>query len=162
MGKKMISKILAANKQNEPEQYIDNDDDLVGEEEEEELSDLEAYNDDADQDAESIEEINHVEELNELTANIKVEFAKLMARKGGNPNNWMETMTIVNPKEIDENLNIDDDIKRELYFYNMTNENVIQGIMKLREVRKISITKYNYSIFNIYSKYLPIFRIKPR
>ena len=48
---------------------------------------------------------------NEFRDSIKNEFKILLAKKGGNPNNWLETLTITNDNEIDKTLNIDDDIK---------------------------------------------------
>jgi rRNA-processing protein EBP2 len=35
--------------------------------------------------------------------------------------------------EIPEDLDVEDDIKRELLFYNITHKNAIQGILKLKE-----------------------------
>jgi len=47
---------------------------------------------------------------------IKKEFVQLISKKGGNSKNWLETLNIVHEEAIDPNLNIDDDIKRELVF----------------------------------------------
>jgi len=80
------------------------------------------------------EEINLVEELKKHTEKIRKEYATLLSKKGGNPNNWLETLTLTSDNIFDEELNIDDDMKRELAFYNMTTENVVKGILKLKEV----------------------------
>jgi hypothetical protein len=87
-----------------------------------------------DRDVDEVEEINIVEDLNKHTEKIQKEYAGLLAKKGGKPS-WLETLTLTGDVNFDEDLNIDDDIKRELAFYNTTTENVVKGILKLREVR---------------------------
>jgi len=110
-----------------------NDEEEELEDEEDLGSDLEIQDNEEDQE-ESVEEINFVEELNQHAEKIRKEFKNLLAKKGGNPNNWLETLTLTHENAIDENINIDDDIKRELAFYNITTENVMRGLMKLKEV----------------------------
>ncbi len=96
-------------------------------EEEEELSDLEI---DAELEKPEIQ-INEVERLETLTKNIQNEFVKQYSTKGKNPS-WMETLLVTNPEQIDQTLNLDDDIKRELIFYNMTHHNTIEALKKLK------------------------------
>jgi hypothetical protein len=113
-------------------QNEDEDEELEIDDEEDILSDMEIQ--DGDQEEESIEEINLVEELNAHAEKIRNEFKNLLAKKGGNPGNWLESLTLTHPRPIDEELNIDDDIKRELAFYNITTQNVMQGLLKLKDV----------------------------
>lgn len=114
---------------------IENDDD-----DDDNPSDLEVQQDDMEIDEEEREEINLVEELEEHEKKIKKEFKILMSKRGGDSNNWLETMTLTTNNIIDTNLNIDDDIKRELAFYNMTTQNVIPGLLKLKE-NKVKINR---------------------
>ena len=97
-------------------------------EEEEELSDLEM---DAELEKPQIQ-INEVERLETLTKNIQNEFVKQYTTKGKNPS-WLETLLVTNPEQIDQTLNVDDDIKRELIFYNMTHQNTIEALKKLKD-----------------------------
>lgn len=100
------------------------------EEEELDLSDLEMDNtgeDDVEQ-----EVINDADKCEELNKKINEEFIKIFKSKGKNPN-WLDTMTLTAGQAIDPELNVDDDIKRELIFYNLTVGNAIEGIKKLRE-----------------------------
>ena len=105
------------------EDQLDQEEDLA--------SDLEIQ--DNGEESEEIKEINLVDELNAHTEKIQKEFTNLLAKKGAT-NNWLETLSLTHPNSINENLNIDDDIKRELEFYNLTTENVMRGLMKLKEV----------------------------
>ena len=127
MGKKII-------KQNYKRDDVqDEDEDLeISDDDEEMLSDMEMQG----EGEEKAEEINFVDLLNEHTEKIKTEFSALLAKKGGSASNWLETLNLTCDTAIDPNLNIDDDIKRELIFYNMTTANVMKGIEKLREVSK--------------------------
>jgi rRNA-processing protein EBP2 len=94
--------------------------------EEEELSDLEI--DETDKVAEV--EINDVDTLNTMTARIKEDFHKIMKTKDLN---WLETMDLTSDQKVNPELNIDDDIRRELIFYNITLKNTAIGINKLKE-----------------------------
>jgi hypothetical protein len=100
---------------------------------EEDLSDLEI--DDQELLAEEKECINDRDILNEKKTKIQEEFVKGLKLNSGEKNvNWLETMDIISKEEVDETLNPDDDIKRELIFYNLTLGNVVKGINKLKEV----------------------------
>ena len=105
------------------EDQLDQEEDLA--------SDLEIQ--DNGEESEEIEEINLVDELNAHTEKIQKEFTALLAKKGAT-HNWLETLSLTHQNAISDNLNIDDDIKRELEFYNLTTENVMRGLMKLKEV----------------------------
>jgi hypothetical protein len=113
-----------------PNSRYNDEDDL----EEDVPSDLEIQDDEQIVEEEEKEEINLIEDLNFHTEKIKKEYRHLLAKKGGNPDNWLETLTLTHEAPIDENLNIDDDIKRELEFYNVTTQNVMRGLIKLKEV----------------------------
>jgi rRNA-processing protein EBP2 len=97
-------------------------------EEEEELSDLEI---DAEVE-EPVVQVNEIERLETLTKNINSEFVKQFSSKGKNPS-WLETLLVINPENMDQTLNVDDDIKRELLFYNATHSNTIQALRKLKD-----------------------------
>lgn len=94
--------------------------------EDDELSDLEIDNEERVVE----EEINDVETLNKRTAVIKEDFQKLMKSKDID---WLETMDLTSDQAVNPDLNIDDDIRRELIFYNITLRNTAIGINKLRE-----------------------------
>jgi rRNA-processing protein EBP2 len=94
--------------------------------EEEELSDLEIDN----QDKVLEEEINDVEALEAITARMKDDFHKIMKSKDID---WLETMHLTADQAINPDLNIDDDIRRELIFYNISLKNAAKGINKLKE-----------------------------
>lgn len=93
-------------------------------------SDLEVEND-----MEPIEEIPEVvdmEKLEEFTKKINQEFHKSFTAKGRQPD-WTEALEVTGKKSIDPSLNVDDDIKRELMFYNISQQNAVIGINKLKE-----------------------------
>jgi len=102
------------------------------EEKEECESDLELEEEYEDEEMIEIEYPNDEEKLNEFTNKIKEEFNRFYTSKGKNPN-WLETMTLTGDISVPEDLDIDDDIKRELYFYNISHKNTIKGIIKLKE-----------------------------
>lgn len=102
------------------------------EEKEDSESDLELEEEYENEEIVEIEYPNDEEKLNEFTNKIKEEFNRYFTSKGKNPN-WLETMTITGDVALPEDLDIDDDIKRELYFYNISHKNTIQGIIKLKE-----------------------------
>lgn len=85
-----------------------------------------------DEDDVSFEYPNDEEKMNELTLKIRKEFANQFSSKGRNPN-WLEKMDIVGEQKVPDELNIDDDIRRELFFYNISHKNTIKGISKLKE-----------------------------
>jgi hypothetical protein len=77
--------------------------------------------------------INDIETIEKKITNIKSDYLKLF--KGKNPN-WLELPEITNEQMIDQQMNVDDDIKRELSFYNMTFLNAVDGINHLKKVNK--------------------------
>ncbi len=98
-------------------------------EEEEDLSDLEVDL----QNENSVPTVNDKEQLDSACNRIKQEFNKLLKVKNNEHINWIETMDVTANDRIDEDLNVDDDIKRELIFYNLTVVNAATGISKLKE-----------------------------
>jgi rRNA-processing protein EBP2 len=94
--------------------------------EEEDLSDLEI--DDHEKVVE--EEINDVATLESITGRIRDDFNKSMKTKEVD---WLETMDLTSEQKINPDFNIDDDIRRELIFYNITLQNAAKGINKLKE-----------------------------
>jgi hypothetical protein len=109
MGKKYI-----------PKEKVESDD---------ELSDLEMDTGDN----EEVQVINERERLQTLTNHIKEDFLKLYKAKGKNPS-WLETLTETSSQAIDPNLNVDDDIKRELIFYNISLENTMKALKQVKNV----------------------------
>lgn len=83
----------------------------------------------------SVESINMVPELEEKEESVKSELLHFFEAKGKKPT-WIETLDITSPNAIDKNLNTDDDIKRELFFYNIAKENAIQGMIQLKQINE--------------------------
>ena len=81
----------------------------------------------------SVESINLEDKLNEKAEALKAEFAKPFNAKGKKIT-WLETLDVTSSNPIDQHLNVDDDIKRELFFYNATKENTIAGMIKLKKL----------------------------
>jgi rRNA-processing protein EBP2 len=82
---------------------------------------------------ENEEIINLTNELEEKKNSILNDFLKFFSQKGKKVS-WLENLTIISDDEIDQNLNPDDDIKRELYFYNLAKQNAINGLIKLKKL----------------------------
>jgi hypothetical protein len=98
-------------------------------EEDEELSDLEMDTGEN----EEVEAINETERLLHLRDKIKEDFTKQYKAKGKNPS-WLETLTETSTEQINPNLDIDDDIKRELIFYNISIGNTMKVLRELKNV----------------------------
>ena len=86
-----------------------------------------------DKDFENEEIINLTNELEEKKNLIINDFLKFFSQKGKKVS-WLENLTIISDDEIDQNLNPDDDIKRELFFYNLAKKNAINGLIKLKKL----------------------------
>ena len=82
---------------------------------------------------ESIESINLIDELTEKLNSIKSDVQKFYDSKNKKIN-WLEFPVEVSSTEIPEYLNPDDDIKRELIFYNIAKENAIKGMIELKKL----------------------------
>ena len=82
---------------------------------------------------ENEEIINLTNELEEKKNSILNDFLKFFSQKGKKVS-WLENLTIISDEEIDQNLNPDDDIKRELFFYNLAKQNAINGLIKLKKL----------------------------
>lgn len=98
-------------------------------------SDLDLEEEFEEEEMEAIEFPNDEEKLSEFTNKIKEEFLRYYTSKGKNPT-WLETMTLTGKAEIPEDLDVDDDIKRELIFYNIAHKNTVQGILKLKNAHE--------------------------
>ena len=81
----------------------------------------------------SVDSINLEEELNAKVDALKREFTKPFNVKGKKIT-WIETLDVTSTNPIDQHLNVDDDIKRELFFYNATKGNTIAGMIKLKKL----------------------------
>ena len=125
MGKKtkhfQKEKIKYTNSNNEREEEDLKEELLVMEEEEKEKG------------IENEEIINLTNELEEKKNSILNDFLKFFSQKGKKVS-WLENLTIISDDEIDQNLNPDDDIKRELFFYNLAKQNAINGLIKLKKL----------------------------
>jgi rRNA-processing protein EBP2 len=85
--------------------------------------------------SDSIESINLAEELNEKIKEIKLDFKRYFTEKNKEIT-WLEKPVLMSKEPIDQNINLDDDIKRELLIYNITKENAIKGLNKLKELKE--------------------------
>jgi len=101
----------------------------INDQDEDELSDLEV--DIGGDVANEYISINQVDQIESACNKINQEFNKLMKK---DKVNWIETLDITAKDSIDSDLNVDDDIKRELIFYNLTVANAAQGISKLKQI----------------------------
>ena len=77
--------------------------------------------------------INLVEEISEKINSIKNDIQKYYTVKNKNID-WLEFPVSISESAIPQNLNPDDDIKRELIFYNIAKENAIQGMIQLKKL----------------------------
>ena len=77
--------------------------------------------------------INLVDEINEKMNSIKNDIQKFYDAKNKKID-WLEFPVEISQSSIPQNLNPDDDIKRELIFYNIAKENAIQGMIKLKQL----------------------------
>ena len=77
--------------------------------------------------------INLVEEISEKINSIKNDIQKYYTVKNKNID-WLEFPVSISESTIPPNLNPDDDIKRELIFYNIAKENAIQGMIQLKKL----------------------------
>ena len=100
---------------------------------EEDEKELEQDQEEYSYDEESIESINLVDELQEKLNSIKSDVQKFYDSKNKKIN-WLEFPVEVSSTEIPEYLNPDDDIKRELIFYNIAKENAIKGMIELKKL----------------------------
>ena len=109
------------------------------------VSKLQVKNDIEDDDEEDLEEDEEEEEgeieyeneketLKELTEKIQSKFNN----KFNNDSNqiFMERLTVVADSSVDKKLNINDDIKREVVFYNIAFEGAVKGINKLKVAKQ--------------------------
>lgn len=94
------------------------------------FSDLEVDYQDGDLDTGS-NIINDEEGLTSGLKKIKQDFNKMMKSQNSD---WIETMDLTAEENVDPELNVDDDIKRELIFYNLSLSNAATGISKLKEL----------------------------
>ena len=93
-------------------------------------------NDEADEDSDDISEvpsINLVEEISEKLNSIKNDIQRFYDAKNKKID-WLEFPVNISQSQIPQNLNPDDDIKRELIFYNIAKENAIQGMIQLKKL----------------------------
>ena len=100
---------------------------------EEDEKDQEQEQEEYSYEEESIESINLVDELKEKLNSIKSDVQKFYDSKNKKIN-WLEFPVEVSSTEIPEYLNPDDDIKRELIFYNIAKENAIKGMIELKKL----------------------------
>ena len=94
-------------------------------------------NDEADEeesdDISEVPSINLVEEISEKLNSIKNDIQRFYDAKNKKID-WLEFPVNISQSSIPENLNPDDDIKRELIFYNIAKENAIQGMIQLKKL----------------------------
>ena len=85
------------------------------------------------EEVEEAESVNFVDEINEKLESIKNDFEHWYQNKP-NINKWLERPFNVSSAPLPEYLNPDDDIKRELLFYNIAKENAIKSIINLKNL----------------------------
>jgi len=91
-------------------------------------------NNDNDNDSElEIPSINMEPELSEKLNSIKNDIQKFYDAKNKKID-FLEFPINISESSIPQNLNPDDDIKRELIFYNIAKENAIKGMIKLKQL----------------------------
>ena len=83
----------------------------------------------------SMESINLEDEINEKIKDIKSDFSRYFTQKNAEIT-WLEKPVLISKEGIDQNINLDDDIKRELLIYNNTKENAIKGLIKLKSLNE--------------------------
>ena len=103
--------------------YEQNNENPSNIEEEEEVLDTES----------EIPSINLESELTEKLNSIKNDIQKFYDSKNKKID-FLEYPINISQSEIPQNLNPDDDIKRELIFYNIAKENAIQGMIQLKKL----------------------------
>ena len=77
--------------------------------------------------------INLIEDISEKINSIKNDIQRFYDAKNKKID-WLEFPVNISQSQIPKNLNTDDDIKRELIFYNIAKENAIQGMIKLKQL----------------------------
>ena len=77
--------------------------------------------------------INLIEDISEKINSIKNDIQRFYDAKNKKID-WLEFPVNISQSSIPENLNPDDDIKRELIFYNIAKENAIQGMIQLKKL----------------------------
>ena len=80
----------------------------------------------------TIESINLIDELTEKLNSVQSDVQNFYDRENKNIT-WLEFPVEISSAEIPEDINIDDDIKRELIFYNIAKENAIKGMIELKK-----------------------------
>lgn len=106
-------------RENDPEEEDNlSDNELEGGEKDfEDLSDLEIVDPAAVMEENKETSINDPEALNLLADTLKNDFANYLKMKGLKTGNWIETLALSANEGIDDKLNVDDDIRRELVLY---------------------------------------------
>ena len=79
----------------------------------------------------SVSSINDINTLEDKLSSLQNEFKRPFTSQ---KITWLEKMDIISTNEIDPHLNPDDDIKRELCFYNIAKENAIIGMRKIKSM----------------------------
>ena len=122
---------------NKPQKFVKNENFNINiirankdkEDEKEQEQGLEEYSYEED----SIESINLIDELAEKFNSIQSDVQKLYDSKNRKIT-WLEFPIEISSTEIPEYLNPDDDIKRELIFYNIAKENAIKEMIELKKL----------------------------
>ena len=103
----------------------------IDQEEDDEDQEQEQGQEEYSNEEDTIESINLVNELSEKLNSIQSDVQKLYDSKNKKIT-WLEFPVEISSTEIPEYLNPDDDIKRELIFYNIAKENAIKGMIELK------------------------------
>lgn len=100
---------------NEPEEHNLSDDNVEEDNQEfDDLSDLDMVDTEAVVEENKVNAINNPEALEQLAKKLQTDMNNYLRQKGLKTGNWVEFLTTTASEGIDENLNVDDDIRREL------------------------------------------------
>ena len=77
-------------------------------------SDLEMVDQEGLMEENTLNSTNDVEALETLAQKLRLDFDNYLRQRGLKTGNWIENLTVVAKEGIDDKLNVDDDIRREL------------------------------------------------
>ena len=111
----MVKKFQRREDKGEDDDNSEEEDYNVGDLDMDDLSDLEILDPNTIPEENKENIVNDVEALEKKAEELRKEFIDYITLKGLKGKHWMETLTVTSKECIDENLNMDDDIRRELF-----------------------------------------------
>lgn len=111
----MVKSILkTVEREPEEDDYVSEEEVEEDDQEIEELSDLEMVDPEAIVEENKKNAVNDPEALEKLAQKLQTDMNNYLRQKGLKTGNWLEYITTTAMEGIDENLNVEDDIRREL------------------------------------------------